>query len=200
MPSFDREEFLHRYAGTYVGLDTGSRVLPMYISEDHDYDDPDMEGFEVRNILERSYEHRYPDEDWVDYPELGWINNPENPEAAYFSRSPEAQWRRGLSPNNVNIRLNGSAGYVRDGGYIESYIENIFNPTYPSVDHALRKITEEGYNSCAFSSKFAFTHLRSLLIVQYHTQPVGWINDGTLVVPKDLDFVAEEIGLPFTFV
>jgi len=191
----DRNDFLHRFCTTVIGLPEGDVVIPVYVREDQDWEGGSdlFYGFTGQGLLSEFSI----DDPWVDYPKLGYINGAAD--TVFFERRPERQWRRGFTFSNVSGRHVYSRGLDLDT-YIENpWLERIFNPRYPSVEECLDIVKEESEMSQAFSPSFMVYKANDKAILQYYQRNVGYFLDDALVLPQSLDFLAESIQYPVQF-
>ena len=198
-----RQDFLHRYANTWVKL-LGSST-PYYVPDDQYYDED--EDYPIK-LIPWSVEDFEDYDEWVfdpdeiiEYPPLGYINF--KGESPFFMRSPERQWRRGFTFDNIHV----SEVRLTDPSFETSWIANpliplIFAPQYETVERAIQLVEDEttGHVSVAIAPDFTVqkhhyidyypTHLA------YNTNVVGYFDEGILHLPRKLDFLGEYINYP----
>ena len=202
MPRFSTNEFLHRYGGTYVGLQRSDAIHPIWITDEPSEEDYEHESIYGKDIFDGDWLNFYVDDNWVDYPDLGWVNVTNYDIALYFERFPEQQWRRGVTGNNVGVLKATDFGTgIRSGSMMESCIVDVMNPKYLTATDAYERVKSGETVSSAFDPKCVIVKYREGIFLRYFNAFVGsFAEDGVLLLPKTLDYLIEEIDLPINFI
>lgn len=200
----NKSNFLHRYANTWVSLQGSGVVRPIQISSiensDLDYDDELDDDTEVEgyDLIAGEYNLFDVDEDWLDYPTLGYINKVHM--CNFLERRVEREWRRGLTFNNVVCHANPHP-FSLDSSQENENIRRIFNPVYYSAQEAASRVlsdmAEEKDASCAFSPEYSFkSFLGQGVGLLFQERLIGYLKKDALVLPESLDYMVEDIDFP----
>lgn len=186
-------DFIHRYRHTIIGLqDSGGDILPYYVHSDiHE-----NEVVSVVNTMDEVLRIPYEDMKPVDYPELGYIYDPDRMRTNFFSRVPGSQWRRGFTFDS--IRDPTDLSYNSSMSPMNLVLYNIFNPTYFSDVEAIvgrMKASTKRLLSMPLSKEFVIVKgRRGMNALKQNTRLIGYTTkDGSLVIPRSLDYL--ETGL-----
>ena len=152
-----------RYGGTWLGMRTPSKVMPINIHEfrweDGEPGDPIRIIYQPNNRSE-SKSNFLDDMDIIfDYPKLGYVNVEDY--CIHLQRFGYRQYRKGYDSRNITrtspvqeerMMLNRSV----DNSHGAKTLDSLFNPSFLSVRDTFTEVSEGNKLACAFNSDFFF--------------------------------------------
>jgi hypothetical protein len=184
------------YCGTFVGVKIDSIMYPFRVEGVDSYTDSyDEEAcYLTGNIYRESglsslHINVFDTNLDLNHVDLGMIQVASG--VGYVKRMPRRQWRRGFRMNNCARTASFVASFRTES---HQFYRAVFNPTYKTLDEALRSIrranslSNTGY---ALTQDFALvrnTSHCSLPMIQYKDRLLGYIdNDGDLHLQEEMD-------------
>lgn len=170
------DDIIRTYSDTFVGWmneDTG-KVAPAYVA-----------GSEDRNSLTLNVYNRGNPERRIanindpllvlSYPDSGAYNVSKG-RAAFISRKPQRQWRRGISQRHLSI--------TGDVAFDYRVVRSMFNPRYMPYDAALAVVSKGDGSSAAIDHRFWLRNRPVFAnpVIYFRSRVVGEIKDGERVI------------------
>lgn len=121
---------------------------------------------------------------------LGYINTDKS--AYLIERHPLRRNGQGVSTANVTMYPSGRADHVM----YSAHIQVLVNDKYPSYEEALKSVSEDVREACAFSKIFAFFKNESdLVVLRLRKRDIGYVQNGVLTLYEALDrsFIVKQL-------
>ena len=184
-------DFMHRYRSTYLKYN-GELITPIDVVGENEFT-YFYQTSPYATIRDSSTTFDY---DLVEeYPKLGYIQL--GYEAAFLSRVPGNQWRRGFTFQSIQVTRR--TRYSMEDSFNNPLLRATFNPTFnPDISKAKPR-GRSIKNALSYDFAIGKTETGGLCSLEYLRDVVGFItDDDTIILPQSYDYLEELIEQQLT--